>query len=160
MTGPADLAALLVLVARTDIACAQVTISPVADVSIITTSAGFAGGARVTDWATTSLDLSRSSISDQIFHGRVHANIADVCCGHSLTVGCANQNSLQIGKHDHEIRPGSATRSFGGQSSPFVLFQRNGVRLWKIYTCFYNCKAFEFQCNLYYIEFDASFNLR
>lgn len=129
VTGSADLAALLVLVARTEIACAQVTDSPIAGVSVITTSAGFAGGAGVAGRATTSLDLDRSSVSDQILHCRVHADVADVCRGHSLAVGCADQNSLKIGKNDHEIRPRSAVRSFGGQSSPFVLFQRYGVGL-------------------------------
>lgn len=129
ITGSADFAALLVLVARTGVACAQITDGPIAGVPIITTGTGFARGARVTGRATASLDLSRSSVSDQILHGRVHADVADVRCGHSLAVGCADQDSFQIGKHDHKIRPGSAARSFGGQSSPFVLFQRNGVGL-------------------------------
>jgi len=94
LTGSADLAALLVFVARTGIARAQVTDGPVAGVSVITASAGFAGSARVTDRTTTSLDLSRSSISDQILHGRVHANVADIRCSHSLAVGRADQDSF------------------------------------------------------------------
>lgn len=129
VAGSADLAAFLVLVARTEVACAQVTNSSVAGVSVIAASAGFAGGARVAGRAPTSLDLNRPSVSDQILHGRVHADVADVRRRHSLTVGRADQNSFKIGKDDHEIRPGSAARSFGGQSSPFVFFQRYGVGL-------------------------------
>lgn len=64
MTGSANLAAFLILVARTDIARAQIADGPIAGVSVITANAGFAGGARVTSRATTSLDLNRSSVSD------------------------------------------------------------------------------------------------
>lgn len=49
---------------------------------------------------------------------------------------CADQDSLQIRENDHEVRPGSAPWSFGGQSLPFVFFQWNGVSLKNAYIAF------------------------
>lgn len=135
LTGSADLAALFVLVTRAEIARAQVTDGPVVGISVVTACAGLAGGSYIARRATAGFDLRRSSVSGESLHGCVHADVADVCRGHSVAVGCADQNSFQIREHDHKIRPGDGTRSFGRQASPFVLSQRDSVGLRKIQTC-------------------------
>lgn len=131
VTRSANFAALLVLVTWAKIACAQITDGSVAGVSIITARASLAGSSSITRRTTTGLDLGGSSISDQIFHGCVHADIADVRSSCSLAVRRADQNSLKIGKHDHQICPGSAARSFDAQSFPFVFYQWDRIGLQK-----------------------------
>lgn len=130
LAGSADLAALLVLVTRAEIARAQIADGSVAGVPVITARASLAGGPGETRRATTGLDLNRSP-SGRILHGCVHADVADVRGSRSLAVRCADQNSLQIRKHDHEVCPGSAARAFVAHSSPFVFYQWNGVGLQK-----------------------------
>lgn len=122
LTGSADFTAFLVPVARTEIARAQITDGSVVGISVVTACTGFAGASYVASWTTASFDLGRSSISGEVLHGCVHADVTDVCRGHSLAVGRADQNSFQIGEHNHKVRPGSATWSFGRQTSPFVFF--------------------------------------
>lgn len=135
LAGSADLAALLVLVARTGTAPAQVTDGSVVCISVVTARARLAGASQVTGRATAGFDLGRSSVSGQVLHGRIHANVTDVRRGHSLAVRRAHQNSFQIGKHDHEVRSGNAARSFDRQPFPFALFQWNTVVLRKIRIC-------------------------
>lgn len=114
MTRSTDLTALLVVVARTGVARAQVANRSVVRIPVIAARAGFTRSARVTSWASASFNLRCSPIPSEVLDGSVHADITDVRRGHVLAVGSAYQNSLQIGEHDHEIRPGSAARSFGG----------------------------------------------
>jgi len=129
MTRSIDFAALLIVVAWAGITCAQITDGSITGVLVITACTCFTGSPCVTGRTSTGFNLGCSSIPSEILHGGVHADITDICRGHMLAVRRANQNSLQIGQHDHKVRSGSAARSFGGQSFPFSLFQWNGICL-------------------------------
>lgn len=129
MSGPIDLAVLFVVIARTGIARAKNAESSVTGISVISTGASFARRSDVTSWTTTRFDLSRSSVSGEVFYRRVETNVADVSRRHFFTVRSSYQNSFDIGKNRHHIRTRSTAWSRRRQSFPLRFSQWNGVGL-------------------------------